>query len=72
MTTTSIEPSKSSNGDRTVKKTYNLLPPPPSRIRHYVVAYQCPRCEHRAWLEDFTGSREITCQCGQSISVEVD
>lgn len=72
MTTPNVEPSRPFSGNRTAKKTYSLLPPPPSRIRHYVVAYQCTECGHRSWLEDFTGSKEVVCQCGQNICVEVD
>lgn len=44
----------------------------PKRVRHYVVAYQCTRCDRWGYLEDFTGEQETFCSCGQSICVEID
>ncbi len=40
--------------------------------KHYVVAYMCPMCCTFSYLENFSGEVDVTCQCGQEITVEID
>jgi hypothetical protein len=44
----------------------------PKKVRHYIVAYECPNCFRHGYLEDFTGSQETTHTCGQVLTIEVE
>lgn len=50
--------------------TLRPTPRAPKKVRHYVMAYRCPRCDTYGYFAgDFVGVEEAVHGCGQSVKV---